>query len=403
MKYSVSVGMILFLASIFAIGPFAVDAYIPALPAIAADIGANTSQVALTVSLFAFTTAFGQLIGGPASDKLGRRNVIVAGLLLFMVGSLVLSQAQSLGALYFWRVVQALGGGIAGVCAPAIIRDVSKGKEAAKLFTLIGLIMMIAPSIAPSIGTIIIKIANWRWVFISVAIFAAFVAINAIRLVPPNKKVAGPTMSLKQSFSLVLSTKEALPFLLIQGMTFAVLMIFLTNSSGIYIEHFGYSEEFLAIAFVANTTGNILMNRLNAFLLNSYRSEQLLKGFTAMQVVGGSIFLLGQLVFPEQFWLIFLGFVITLSAAGGIIGNTNACFMSFFGKNAGAAAAIFGANMTITGSVIGASSAFLFLIGIWPVAILMFCVNLIGFITAFRVSKRTTRTQPVEEEVSPAS
>lgn len=397
MKYSVSVGMILFLASIFAIGPFAVDAYIPALPAIAVDIGSTTSKVALTVSLFAFTTAFGQLIGGPASDKLGRRNIIVAGMLLFIVGSLSLSQAQSLNALYFWRVVQALGAGMAGVCAPAIIRDVAEGKEAAKLFTLIGLIMMIAPSIAPSIGTVIIKIADWRWVFISVAVFAAFVAVNAIRLVPPNKQQAGPRMSFAKSFQLVLATKEARPFLIIQGMTFAVLMIFLTNSSGIYIEQFGHSEEFLAIAFIANTSGNVLMNRLNAYLLNSYRPEQLLKGFTAMQVLGGSIFLLGQVLWPTQFWLIFAGFLIAMAAAGGIIGNTNACFMSFFGKNAGAAAAIFGANMTITGSIIGAASALLFGVGILPVAVLLLVVNLIGFNSAFRVARRSGNRQSAEE------
>ncbi|TCS36130.1 multidrug effflux MFS transporter [Reinekea marinisedimentorum] len=396
MKYSVSIGMILFLASIFAIGPFAVDAYIPALPAIAADIGSTTSAVALTVSLFAFTNAFGQLIGGPASDKLGRRNVIVAGMLLFIVGSLALSRAESINALYFWRVVQALGAGIAGVCAPAIIRDVAEGKEAAKLFTLIGLIMMIAPSIAPSIGTIIIKVADWRWVFISVAIFAAFVALNAIRLVPPNKKQAGPRMPFVQSFRLVLATKEARPFLVIQGMTFAVLMIFLSNSSGIYIEHFGHSEEFLAIAFIANTSGNILMNRLNAYLLNSYRPEQLLKGFTAMQVAGGAVFLMGQLFFPGQFWLIFIGFLLAMSAAGGIIGNTNACFMSFFGKNAGAAAAIFGANMTITGSIIGAISAVILGVGILPVAVLMLVVNLVGFSSAVRLHSRSG-SQPVEE------
>lgn len=139
------------------------------------------------------------------------------------------------------------------------------------------------------------------------------------------------------------------------------------------------------------------MNRLNAYLLNSYRPEQLLKGFTAMQVLGGSIFLLGQVLWPTQFWLIFAGFLIAMAAAGGIIGNTNACFMSFFGKNAGAAAAIFGANMTITGSIIGAASALLFGVGILPVAVLLLVVNLIGFNSAFRVARRTGNRQSAEE------
>nr|WP_255484182.1 MFS transporter [Agarivorans sp. B2Z047] len=137
MQQRISKKLIILLASVFAITPYAIDSYLPAIPIIATDFGVNTSLVAITVSIYVFGMALGQLIGGPLSDKYGRKPIMVIGLLIFAVCSVFLAFANNLALFWLWRILQSIGGGIAVVGVPAVIRDNAEGKEAAKLFSLV--------------------------------------------------------------------------------------------------------------------------------------------------------------------------------------------------------------------------------------------------------------------------
>ncbi len=168
---------ILTLAAVFAISPFAIDSYLPAMPSMASAMNVDISMLSVTVSLYVLGLAVGQLIGGPLSDKKGRRPVMAVGLGIFAVGSLLITTTIHIESLWLWRFVQAIGGGIAVVGVPATIRDNTTGKESAKLFSLIALIMMIAPSIAPTIGTLFLRMAGWQWIFHLTSVLALSVAV----------------------------------------------------------------------------------------------------------------------------------------------------------------------------------------------------------------------------------
>ncbi len=173
---TISKTLILTLATVFAISPFAIDTYLPAMPNMAEAMQVDISMVSVTVSLYILGMAAGQLIGGPLSDQKGRRFVMILGLLIFAAGSVLLTTSTSIEILWLWRFIQAAGGGMAVVGVPAIIRDISSGKESAKLFSLIALIMMIAPSIAPTVGTFILTLSGWQWIFYFLAVIAVILS-----------------------------------------------------------------------------------------------------------------------------------------------------------------------------------------------------------------------------------
>jgi len=253
MEKHITKSIVVLLAAISAITPFAIDSYLPAIPVIASDLHKDTSLVAITVSIYILGLAIGQLIGGPLSDRFGRKPVTVFGLIIFAVGSLLLADVQSLEMLWIWRVLQSLGGGIAVVGIPAIIRDNAVGKESAKLFGLVALITMLAPSIAPSVGTLILNTLNWHWIFIMLSVFAVIVAVSTVFTMPKaikSKKVIKSQAS--AGYLSVFKERRALGYLLAQAFAYAVLMTFLTNAPFAYIEHFHVSTALFSGLLLGN-------------------------------------------------------------------------------------------------------------------------------------------------------
>lgn len=369
MNKHIPTSLLLLLAAVFALSPFAIDSYLPAIPIIASDLGVNTSLVAVTVSIYVLGMAIGQLIGGPLSDRLGRRPTMVAGLLLFAVGSFMMAGVESLEMLWTWRVVQAFGGGIAVVGVPATIRDNAVGKEAARLFSLIALIMMLAPSIAPTVGTLILRTQSWPWIFYLLCFIAVMVALNAMVVMPkakPIKKAQG-----SGGYLSVIKERRALGYLLAQAFGYAVLMTFITNAPFAYIEHFGVTAELFSGLFIANVVGIVIVNRTNTFLLRTFEPAALLKIFLGLQLTGGLVLIASQIIAPNNLWFAVTGFVLSIAANGGIMANSSACFMRYFDKNAGVASALLGAVQYGIGATVSALAAMLGGASLWPMIIAM--------------------------------
>ncbi|QUM89113.1 multidrug effflux MFS transporter [Moritella sp. 36] len=375
--------LIVTLAAVFALTPFTIDSYLPAMPTMANAMGVDISLMSVTVSLYIFGLAIGQLIGGPLSDKKGRGFAMIAGLAVFAVASILLTTANQIEVLWLWRVLQAIGGGMAVVGVPATIRDTTSGKEAAKLFSLIALIMMIAPSIAPTVGTIIMSLADWRWIFYTLAIMAVLVAILVMCFMPePTEKVTLEPVSseIQQKFGLlsVFSEKRALGFMVAQAFAYSVMMIFLTNASMMYMEVFGQTPKQFSMLFFANICGLVVVNRANTFLLSRFEPEALLKAFLSLQVFGGIILVTASVLVPDALYVAAVGFVIAISANGAVISNSSACFMKSFGRNAGSASAVLGATQYTIGGTVSALSAFISLGSVQPVVIMMLLSSMIA-------------------------
>lgn len=385
-KNSISIKLLLLLSAIFTITPFAIDSYLPAVQLMAHDLSLPDSLIAMTISLYVFGMAFGQLIGGTMSDGLGRSPVIIFGLLLFATCSVFLAHANSEFSLLFWRVIQSLGGGIAVVGVPAIIRDNAEGKEAARLFALIGLIMLIAPTIAPTIGTFILMIFTWHWIFYFVSGFAIVIAILTWLIMPASegqRKFKNPI----SGFYLVLSEKRALGFLLAQAFGFSTLLTFITNSPLVYIGHFKVPVQTFSMLFVVNVVGIMLINRFNVLLLRKLDSVVLLQLFLGMQLVGCIAILLVTIFLPTNLVLSVVCIAVAMAANGGIIVNSTPCFLKFFGEHAGVASGILGASQYIVGGFISGVSTMLYTGSILYVFIIMTACTSIALYSAYKAGK----------------
>ncbi|GGD49657.1 hypothetical protein GCM10012288_24650 [Malaciobacter pacificus] len=154
-KYIMPKGFVVILAMLTSITPLAIDVYLPSFIQMSEYFYTSIDQIEITLSIYLLGFALGQLIGGPLSDRYGRKIFIFSGLVVYIIFSFLISLSSSVEQLWVFRFFQALGGGFAVVNTSAIVRDIYHGREGAKVFSVISMIMMIAPMIVPIIGGLI--------------------------------------------------------------------------------------------------------------------------------------------------------------------------------------------------------------------------------------------------------
>ncbi|WP_202410275.1 multidrug effflux MFS transporter [Pseudomaricurvus sp. HS19] len=346
------------LAMTTALGPLAIDTYLPAFPAIAESLGSTVHAVSLSIAVYIGALAIGQLVAGPLSDRCGRQQVMLVGLGIFAFASLMLTQVASVWELLLLRALQAFGGGWAIVGVPALVRDRLSGQEAARFFSLIGLIMMAAPALAPSLGTLLLELLGWRSIFAMLGVYALMQMVM-LRLVVFKGGAEVPTgepVPALRRYLQVLAVPQALRFLLLQSLAFSVMLLFISHASFIYQEHFGASPTQFSMLFGSNIVLMLVINLINRWLLKSVTSVVVLRAALSMQAAG-IVLLILVLVFAPSLWLFLPAMMITVGALGGVGSNTQACFMEYFPQNAGTAAALMGAGQfAIAGGIAALSS-----------------------------------------------
>jgi DHA1 family bicyclomycin/chloramphenicol resistance-like MFS transporter len=345
-----------------ALGPLALDAYLPAFPAIAREFAIPHADVGLTLSAYVATLGMAQLVGGPLSDRYGRRNILFIGLAVFALASLMVALADNLASMIAWRVIQGIGGAFCAVSVPAIVRDQVGGQEAARLFGLIGLIMFIAPAAAPSLGALMLALGDWHWIYVLLAAYAFILAVVLqLALFPrlkPRPRAVTPVRTLVTNYMLVLKHRTTMRFVGIQVMCFSSMMLFITHSSFIYQEWFGLSNSTFSVLFAANIGVMAALNLVNRPLLRTFSSVVLLR----VQVIIQFVMLVGLVsvvVLDGPLWAV-AGFIIAaVGCQGGIVPNNMANALEFFPHMGGTAAAMLGASQfTLAGAISALSSAY---------------------------------------------
>ena len=343
-----------------ALGPLALDAYLPAFPDIADGLGIDHGHVGLTLSAYVTTLGLAQLVGGPLSDRYGRKPILFGGLLIFMAGAVMVSMADSLSDMVFWRIAQGIGGAFCAVSVPAIVRDEVSGQDAARLFGLIGLIMFIAPAAAPSLGSLMLALGEWQWIFLMLAGYAAFlVVVLQVALFPklkPRAPIKTPVRSLVTNYLLVLRHTTTMRFIGIQVLCFSTMLLFITHSSFIYQEWYGLSNSTFAILFAANIGFMAGLNLLNRPLLRRFSSVQLVRAQVIAQWLA-LVALVTSVQLQGPLWLVAGCIIVAIGCQGGIVPNNMANAMEFFPNLSGTAAALLGASQfTIAGAISTLSS-----------------------------------------------
>ncbi len=281
----------LLVAANTALAPFAIDAYLPAMAAIAGHIGASIHHTELSLSTFLAGFALGQLVFGPVSDRVGRKPVLLGGLVVFLLASLVITTVDSLGELLSWRFVQALGGGATVVNSAAIVRDCFHGREAAKVMSTMAIIMLMAPLVAPVVGSGLLYLADWWLIFVFLAVYAGFLMWLLGTRLPetraPGESAATPSRVLA-NYASVLGDRRAMGFIAAASMSFAGLFAFVTASPFLYLEHFGLTPSLYPLVFGVNVVAMVAANRLNIRLLRWRTPLQNLRLGLAIQLAAGT-------------------------------------------------------------------------------------------------------------------
>lgn len=369
--------LIISLALIFALSPLAIDMYLPTIPAIAGELSVPVQDIAITVSLYILGLSFGQFFGGPISDYIGRRPVLFTGLAIFALASLIIAYTDSLQVFWAARFLQALGGGLASVVVPAIVRDHTEGQATAKLFSHIMLITIIAPAIAPSIGTLLYSVSGWRMVFIALAVYAVAVSVMAMIFVGRVSKTEAPVVaapvqeSLLARYRFVLSNATAMRYLLSQGFAFGVMMTFVANAALVYIDQYGVTETQFSMLFAANIVMMAVGNRLNNYLLNSILAARIMQMALVFQCFAtGSLLLLSG--FMPPLWVLVPLIMLAVGSLSGVMGNSQASALQFFPNHSGVASALLGSAQYLIGGVVSGVSTLFLSDKMWPMTITMF-------------------------------
>ncbi|NHN38497.1 multidrug effflux MFS transporter [Pseudomaricurvus alcaniphilus] len=351
---SITLAQILILAGLLATAPLAIDAYLPALPAMATSYGVSIHDVELSLSLFLAGFAVGQLVGGPFSDHIGRRISISVGLGIFLLGTLGIIFSPNIESLWLFRVLQAFGGGLAVVNPNAIIRDLSSGLESARNLSHMAIIMMLAPLLAPMIGTAILQLTDWRGIFVFLFIYCALIGLVIAWRLPETRAVQLERPSALNRYWQVISHRHAMGYVATLSLSYASMFAFITASPLLYIDYFGASTALYPFLFGANVLGLMIFNRVNVRLLRSLQPSWILKLGQYLQLLNCALlFAYVSLSDTPQLAPVVCMMVAFFCCQALIVSNATSSAIEYFPRNSATATALLGASGFMAGALSG--------------------------------------------------
>ena len=358
----ISPSLLLTLGLLSALTPFAIDMYLPSIPAIVRDLGAPVSLAQLSVTAYLGVFAAAQLLLGPLSDVLGRRLPVAVGLAVFALADVACALAPNMTAMLAARAVQALGGAAVAVTVPALVRDLFERDDYARVMGLVMLVMGLAPLLAPSLGGLVVVVGSWRWVF---AVLLGITAVTAVlffrqlpETLPPAHRHRLDPAAVARNYGLLLRHRAALGYLLTGMASFGGMMIFIVASPYVYIDLHGVPASWFGPLFGINIAAAMVFSYLNSRWVPRFGAERLLRaGLMVQGAAAAALALLGlgavALGAAPPLWLIALGAGGYIAMAGVVMGNAMAGFMAYFPRMAGTASAFAGAGRFGFGALAG--------------------------------------------------
>ena len=338
------------------IGPFAIDMYLPTLPAIAKSLAAETAAVQASIMSFMLATAFFSLVYGPVSDMVGRKPPLYVGIALYTVGAVGCALAQSIEWLVFFRFVQGVGACASFSLPRAIVRDNYTGVEATQLFSLLMLVFSVSPILAPSVGSLVVQFGDWRgifWVMTVAGVLALLLAVFGLKETRPKEaRVESSAKAALVGYWTLLRDTRFLGLSLIGGFGMSSFMAFIGSSSFVYQDHYGLSPALYSIAFSINAVGFFGASQMTGTMVKRFGLNRVVRysvwGFSGAMVLLLAIFATGVDSLAVLGTLMFIAFAFL----GLVIPTTGVLAMEANGKIAGTASALMGTLQTISGAVV---------------------------------------------------
>jgi MFS transporter, DHA1 family, multidrug resistance protein len=357
------------LIAISALQPFALNVLAPALPGLARSLETDYATIQLTLTLYLLTVAAIQLAAGPISDRVGRRPCILAGIGLFIAGSLLGAAATQIETLIAARIVQAMGGGTCFALARAVVRDVAPKDEAASLIGYIAMVMVLSPMVAPLIGGFIDAEFGWRSIFLATLALAAPVLVGTVSFLHETAPRAGATSlwAIFRGFPFLARNRFFVGYTLALAFTTANFFLLIGGAPFVVVEVMGRSPTVYGAYFIANGIGYMAGNFISGRYGQRLGSERLIVFGVAVSVF--SVVL--ELPFVLSGWwnpaTLFLPLAINAVGNGMVIPGGMASALSVRPDLAGTAAGLAGATQL----GIGAVSALVvgYTVPLWPASL----------------------------------
>jgi DHA1 family bicyclomycin/chloramphenicol resistance-like MFS transporter len=344
-------------AMIMALNAMAIDVMLPALPAIGDALNIvedNDRQLVLLSYLVGFGGA--QLFFGPVTDALGRRRILVGGLALYSAASVAAIFAMDLETLLVARIVQGIGCAAARVAALSVVRDCYTGRRMGRVMSLVMMVFMAVPVVAPSIGQALLLMGNWHWIFALLLAGGLAVMIWSWKrmpeTLPPDRRRPMVLATIIGAYRTALTTRVSLGYTVGTAFIFGGLFSFLAMSQQIFVDIFGLGTLF-PIVFAAIAISMAAASFTNAQLVEAIGMRRLSHGAAVIYTGLGFVIWLLPNFGIETLWLFLLLSAAVMTSFGFLGANFNAMAMEPLGAIAGTASSVIGTISTLGGALLG--------------------------------------------------
>jgi len=283
--------MTVLLGALVAVAPLAMDIYLASMPSMARALSASDEEVQLTLSLYMFAWGAAQIVVGPLTDRFGRRPALIAGLMLFVAASVVCAAARDVHMLIAARIVQAAAMATVAVVPRAVVRDLHAGEQAAQMLSLMGVVLGIAPIVAPIIGSHLHVWFGWRANFVFVAAYGALAFVVSVmpETIRTRNVRATKVRVMLANYARLARSRTYLGYLLIAACATSGLFAFIAGSAFVFVSVIGTGEQGFGLLFGVVMLGNITGSAVGSHLVARLGINRMLRYSTALMLVSGIV------------------------------------------------------------------------------------------------------------------
>jgi DHA1 family bicyclomycin/chloramphenicol resistance-like MFS transporter len=387
--------LIFFFGALAALGPLSIDAYLPGIPAIAADFGVSVVSLQNTLNVFLIGYAIGQFFGGAMSDQVGRKRIGYVGLAVYVVTSIAIAFSASVNEMLTLRFFQAIGGGFATVICMATVRDIYPVEQLGRRFATVTMVLLVAPLVAPGLGAAVLPM-GWEMIFALKAAYGLALLGAYVVLVPETRPGRLANLSLRSVFAQcfevvrrrVGSRRLPIRYALAMAFSAACMMTFVTNSSFIYMEFFGVSPARFSLLFACSVLGFMAMNLFSMWRLKPHNAGAFFRAGLSIQVAVVAT-LVAVVATGHAALATVVPCIVLAIATLGLVGPAGSSrYMGFFRELAGSASSVYTTMMFFLGGAFGMISGELNDGTLLPVAAIMLGASLTANAISWSLPRR---------------
>jgi DHA1 family bicyclomycin/chloramphenicol resistance-like MFS transporter len=371
------------LGALTALGPFSIDLYLPSLPSVQSNFSAATATVQFTISATTIGFALGQLLVGPWSDRVGRRLPLIIATSVHVLASLAIALSPNIEWLIVFRVLQGFGAAGGGVVAAAAVRDLFGGYPLVRMLSRLALVSGLAPVIAPLAGSALLLVMPWRGIFYVLAGYGLVVVIASVILIvetlPPEHRREVGHSTARARYHALFSDRAFIGTAIVGGMVFTGLFAYLSSSSFLFQDRYGFNQQQYGLLFAINSIG-IIVGVQSSSRLARHIGPQWIVAVATVGLLATATAIVVLDAWNVGLWGILIPLWLFIAACGFCFPCIQVLALAHHGKEAGTAASLLGAvNFGLAGLI----SPVIGLFGIStaiPMGVMMMCVSAIAIL-----------------------